>query len=183
METWPAGRVKHPGTHLRFCYVRLIYFSLSLFLSHCSKDLEWWTTYSSNRQSFIQQAAGSILNNRLVSALLHLSYNLNRRKAVGSRQCTLEAWVWVDPWRSAPSSQASLFVLFISSPQSLIDSVLCKIGLVPTTKMGIHSRPVEEMDVFSCQSSHSGSCPPLSWAFVCLFALHMVLLSRLLFLF
>lgn len=84
---------------------------LSLFLSHCSKDLEWWTTYSSNRQSFIKQAAGSILNNRLVSALLPLSYNLNRQKAVGSALLRPE----VDPCMSAPSLLASLFVLFITS--------------------------------------------------------------------
>ena len=105
---------------------------LSLFLSHCSKDLEWWTIYSSNRQSFIKQAAGRILNNRLVSALLHLSYNLNRQKAVGSALLRLECGLTLE---RVPHPPWLLFLYFLSlPPEDWLIQFYVKQGLCPPPK-------------------------------------------------
>lgn len=108
------------------------FISLSLFLSHCSKDLEWWTTYSSNRQSVIKQAAGRILNNRLVSALLHLSYNLNRQKSVGSALLRLERGLTLE---GVPRPPWLLFLYFLSlPPEAWLIQFYVKQGLCPPPK-------------------------------------------------
>lgn len=90
---------------------------VGLFLSLCSCLIvaKIWNDgpLSSNRQSVIKQAAGRILNNRLVSALLHLSYNLNRQKAVGSALLRLECGLTLE---GVPHPPWLLFLYFLSLP-------------------------------------------------------------------
>ena len=131
---------------------------------------------SSNRQSVIKQAAGRILNNRLVSALLHLSYNLNRQKAVGSALLRLECGLTLE---GVPHPPWLLFLYFLSlPPEAWLIQFYVKQGLCPPPKWAYAQRQLRKWTRFLAEVLtlvldllfHG-------LLFVCLFALHMVLLS------